>query len=90
MPAEDVEFLFNALAEISNTKTAEQVAEEVKGIITYQQADDIIGWELDVESEQIQQGQRELYGAEEWERLLEEARERFEKKLIDWTVHFYL
>ncbi|MDE0482916.1 MAG: hypothetical protein OXI67_10085 [Candidatus Poribacteria bacterium] len=79
MAAEDVEFLFNALAEISNTKTAEQVAEEVKGIITHWEAYDIIGWELDVESEQIQQGQRELYGAEEWERLLEEARERFEK-----------
>ncbi|RKU36353.1 hypothetical protein C6496_13935 [Candidatus Poribacteria bacterium] len=79
MPAEDVEFLFNALAEISNTKTAEQVAEDVKGIITYRQAYDIINWELDVESEQIQQGRIKLYGAEEWERQLEEARVRNEK-----------
>ena len=71
MPAEDVEFLFNALAEISSTKTAEQVAETVKGIVTYRQADDIIDWELDVEFEQIQQGMRELYGAEEWEKHTE-------------------
>ncbi len=78
MPAEDVAFLFNALAEISTTKTAEQVAEEVKGIITYREADDIIDWELDVAFEQIKQGQRELYGAEEYERRLEEAKNRIE------------
>lgn len=76
MPAEDVEFLFSALAEISTTKTAEQVAEDVKGIITYRQAYDIINWELDVAFEQYKQGMRELYGAEEWERRMEEARQR--------------
>ncbi|MDE0326000.1 MAG: hypothetical protein OXN27_18950 [Candidatus Poribacteria bacterium] len=81
MPAEDVEFLFNALAEISTTKTAEQVAEDVKGIITVRQAYDIIRWELNVEFEQYMQGMRELYGAEEWERRLEETRERIEKTM---------
>lgn len=79
MPPEDVEVLFNALAEISTTKTAEQVAEEVKGIITVRQADDIVNWELDVEFEQYQQGKRELYGAEEYEKQMEEARKRIEE-----------
>lgn len=79
MPAEDVKILFDAISEISTTKTAEQVAEDVKGIITYRQAYDIINWELDVESEQIDQGIRELYGEEEWERRMEEARKRNEK-----------
>lgn len=81
MPVEDVEFLFNALAEISTTKTAEQVAEDVKGIITYRQAYDIINWERDVEFEQILQERRKLYGAEEWARRMEEARERVEKTM---------
>ena len=79
MSAEDVEFLFNALAELSTTKTAEQVAEEVKGIITFREADDIIDWELDVAFEQYEQGMIELYGAEEYERQLEEARKRNEE-----------
>ena len=79
MPAEDVAFLFNALAEISTTKTAEQVAEDVKDIITYREADDIIDWELAVAFEQIKQGQRELYGEEEYERRLEEARKIIEE-----------
>lgn len=81
MSAEDVEFLFSALAEISTTKTAEQVAEDVKGIITYRQAYDIINWELDVAFEQYKQGMRELYGAEEWERRMEETRKRIEKTM---------
>lgn len=73
MPAEDVKILFDAISEIPTTKTAEQVAEDVKGIITYRQAYDIINWELDVESEQIDQGIRELYGEEEYERLQKES-----------------
>ncbi len=81
MPAEDVEFLFNALAEISTTKTAEQVAEDVKGIITFQVAYDIIDWELDVEFEQILQERRKLYGEEEYEGHLEESRKRIEKTM---------